>query len=577
MENGGIVTEDNAIPSLFGSGERCDFFYRIRDTTEISKWRSQLIDRVMREYRTRDLPRVRTMVDLGIVLLREIGRTLALIYGDPETTRDETRASPDPHAERVLKRLQPYRGFGCKTQDSDKFVGSVSDFLPPNFRVLLCESLSAHGQNVCREDDALCDKCAIRNFCSTYRRAEAARQEGSGAPTVVDLFAGAGGSSEGFRRAGFRVILAVDRDPIALRTYWLNHPGLADDRICECDVRERKPGSLRRLVGGGKVDVLIGSPPCQGFSHAGFRARRTRTDYRVSSDERNYLFESMISAASELRPKLFLMENVPGMHSARQQNLSFIEHAGRILEQKCRYSTAIWRLNASAFGVPQDRIRYFLVASTGAMPPQPEEEYQDTSRRDFDVDALPPITFGEAVFDLPQRKAGVGCAIDCWNPGQSSANSRYRRYLAKFSLIRNIPVIYNHAARPHNERDLQLYSTLRPGENSVHAVEKYGRQDLMRYRRDIFDDKYARLREDRPSKTIVSHLAKDGNGYIHPSQVRSITVREAARVQSFHDEYAFCGSVSHQWTQVGNAVPPLLAEAIARSFMRVLKKSNGHK
>jgi DNA (cytosine-5)-methyltransferase 1 len=94
----------------------------------------------------------------------------------------------------------------------------------------------------------------------------------------------------------------------------------------------------------------------------------------------------------------------------------------------------------------------------------------------------------------------------------------------------------------------------------------------MRYRRDIFDDKYARLRGDRPCRTIVSHLAKDGNSYIHPSQVRSITVREAARIQSFHDGYIFCGSVSQQWIQLGNAVPPLLAEAIARNFMQVLRK-----
>ena len=95
----------------------------------------------------------------------------------------------------------------------------------------------------------------------------------------------------------------------------------------------------------------------------------------------------------------------------------------------------------------------------------------------------------------------------------------------------------------------------------------------MRYRRDVFDDKYARLRPDRPCKTIVSHLAKDGNGYIHPTQVRSISLREAARVQSFHDGYIFCGSPSDQWIQLGNAVPPVLAEAIARSFRRALERS----
>jgi DNA (cytosine-5)-methyltransferase 1 len=95
----------------------------------------------------------------------------------------------------------------------------------------------------------------------------------------------------------------------------------------------------------------------------------------------------------------------------------------------------------------------------------------------------------------------------------------------------------------------------------------------MRYRRDVFDDKYARLRRDRSCKTIVAHLAKDGNGYIHPTQVRSVSLREAARVQSFHDGYVFCGSPSDQWVELGNGVPPVLAEVIARNFVRVLKRT----
>ena len=127
-------------------------------------------------------------------------------------------------------------------------------------------------------------------------------------------------------------------------------------------------------------------------------------------------------------------------------------------------------------------------------------------------------------------------------------------------------------ARYNNERDLELYALLRPGEDSVHAIERHGRADLMRYRTDVFDDKYARLRGDRPCKTIVAHLAKDGNGYIHPREVRSLTIREAARVQSFRDDYVFCGSPSDQWVQIGNAVPPLMSEAIAKTFLRILRR-----
>jgi len=576
----GIAVADNLPRArIRGSEERSDFFDRVRTDTESSKWRGELVDRLMRD-RCRpvslELPRLRAAVDRGISLLREVVRILVLIHGKPNTpSTNRTVSSLDPDAERVFVRLGPYSELGGRFDALHKNEGgtAIKDLIPPKFERALYTSLSRHGRTVCVPEQPLCNSCDIRAFCSTYRRSEVARGEQVGAPTVVDLFAGAGGFSEGFVRAGFRVILAVDCDPIALRTYWLNHPEVAENRILQCDIRGLKAGKLR-LACREQVDVLIGSPPCQGFSHAGFRAGRARTGYRVNRDKRNYLSECMISAVSELQPKLFVLENVPGMQSARRENLSFIEHAARTLEEECRYKTAIWRLNASAFGVPQDRIRYFLVASRlGTLPSRPDEEYQDIVRTDVDLDALPPVTFEEAVFDLPPREAGSGSAIEIWKRTNSPDDMRYRRYLAKFGVVNSASVIYNHTARPHNDRDLELYSTLRPGENSLHAIDKYGRADLMRYRRDIFADKYARLRGDRPSKTILSHLAKDGNGYIHPTQTRSITVREGARIQSFHDGYIFCGCVSQQWTQVGNAVPPLLAEAIASNFIRLLRKA----
>ena len=483
----------------------------------------------------------------------------------------------DTHVGRVLARVGPYRELGLSLAglDHKQLQTALADLVPPNLRHSLHVNLLMHGREVCKSPRPLCDRCEIRNFCSTFRGTEAKRSERSKAPTVVDLFAGAGGLSECFTRAGARVVLALDQDPVARRTYWLNHPSLCDNRLLGMNVRDLKAGQLRR-VAGRNVDILVGAPPCQGFSHAGFRSKRTRTGYRLVSDERNFLFEYMVSAALELRPKLFLMENVPGMHSARKENLSFLEVAARMLEQRGHYRTAIWRLNASAFGVPQDRIRYFLVASRlGVLPTAPHEEYQDMQQREFDVDALPPITLEEAIFDLPPRSAGGGSAVEPWTPTEPASDSRSRRYLVKFGLLRRSRLIFNHTVRYHNERDLELYALLRPGEDSIHALERYGRDDLMRYRRDIFDDKYARLRADRPSRTIVSHLAKDGNGYIHPSQARSISIREAARLQSFHDEYAFCGSPSDQWVQIGNAVPPVIAETIAKSFLRLLRRGHG--
>lgn len=479
----------------------------------------------------------------------------------------------DTHVGRVLARLNPYRELGLSLEglDHKKLQVLLKDIVPPNLRYSLHVNLIEHGRVVCRSLRPLCDCCELRNFCGYFRQAEVRRVQSLDLPTAVDLFAGAGGLSEGFTQAGFRILLAVDSDREAMRTYRLNHPQVPEDRVIAADITGLKKGELRRLVGRKRPDVLLGAPPCQGYSTAGFRSKKARTGYRLAQDDRNFLFEHMVKAALEIRPRLFLMENVPGMQSARKERLSFLETAARMLEESGQFVTSVWRLNASAFGVPQDRIRYFLIASsTGVLPARPDEEYQDIHRPDLDHDALPPVTLEEAIFDLPSREAGTGVGVDERQPPDLTADLRFRRYLTKFGIIRPSRIVYNHTVRYHNPRDLELYSLLQPGEDSIHLLEKHRRHDLMRYRKDVFDDKYARLRGDRPSKTIVSHLAKDGNGYIHPTQVRSISLREAARLQSFHDGYIFCGSPSDQWIQLGNAVPPVLAAAIARSFLRAL-------
>jgi site-specific DNA-cytosine methylase len=266
-----------------------------------------------------------------------------------------------------------------------------------------------------------------------------------------------------------------------------------DDHVLAADITSMEDGAFRRLAGPKRVDVLIGAPPCQGYSTAGFRSKKTVTGYRFDGDDRNFLFEQMVRAAVELRPRLFLMENVPGMQSARKENLSFLEAAARMLEQRAGFTTTVWRLNASAFGVPQDRIRYFLVASsTRILPARPAEEYQDIHRSDLDQDALPPVTLGEAIFDLPPLEAGAGVAVQRREVPDTTADRRFRRFLGKFGVFRPSPLLYNHTVRYHNPRDLELYRLLKPGEDSVHLLERHGRDDLMRYRKDVFDDKHAR-------------------------------------------------------------------------------------
>ncbi len=481
----------------------------------------------------------------------------------------------DTHVGRVLSRIGPYAGLGLELEglDHKQLQAVLADLVPPNLRYSLHVNLVEHGRKVCRAPRPECDACDLRGHCRTFRSGEVARVTADRGPTVVDLFCGAGGISEGFRRAGFRVLMALDQDPVALRTYRLNHPDVRDDRVICGDIREYPGERMRTLLARTRVDVLIGAPPCQGFSHVGFRSRTAHLGYRLSQDERNFLYVPLIEAAAVLRPRLFLMENVPGMSSARRDDLSYLEAAERLLRERTGFSTAIWKLNAAAYGVPQERIRFFLVGSAGPLPVRPVGEYQDnTARSDFDEDALPPITLDEAIFDLPVREAGGGDFVSGRRPIEPASDIRFRRYLSKFAIIDRSPLLTGHAVRYHNPRDIELYSLLRPGEDSIHALERHERGDLMRYRTDVFDDKYARLRGDRPCKTIVSHLAKDGNGYVHPREPRSLTLREAARVQSFRDSYVFCGSASDQWTQLGNAVPPLLAEAIARSFLATLGK-----
>jgi DNA (cytosine-5)-methyltransferase 1 len=480
----------------------------------------------------------------------------------------------DTHVGRVIARLGPYRELGLSLAglNHKRLQAELADLVPPNLRYSLHVNLVAHGRETCRAVRPLCERCEIRNFCASFRKREAGRVAREPAPTAVDLFCGPGGLSEGFRSAGVRVLAALDRDPVSIRTYWLNHPGMPDNQIVSCDITKLKRGELRRLAGR-RVDILLGAPPCQGFSMVGFRSKRARTGYRLAADRRNDLWKEMVRAARELKPRLVVMENVPGMNFAmHRENLSYLGAAAREL-QRLGYRTRIWRLNAATFGVPQHRLRHFLVACRDIeVPEAPRGEYIDHLGRDIDVDALPAVCLEEAIFDLAPRSAGTGTAVDVGEGPAAVDDSRRRRYLGKHGLDRAGPVVYNHFVRYHNERDHELYCLLSPGEDSVHAIERHNRGDLMRYRRDVFDDKYYKLRPDWPSKTIVAHLAKDGNGYVHPDQNRSITVREAARLQSFHDRYVFCGAPTDQWVQVGNAVPPLMAAAIAKAVLPLLRR-----
>jgi DNA (cytosine-5)-methyltransferase 1 len=484
----------------------------------------------------------------------------------------------DTHVGRILDRLGVLELLGIDLEGTDhkKKQMILEDLIPPPLRYSLHVNLVVHGREACRAQSPSCEGCVTRKLCRTYRREQVQITADRGGYTVGDFFCGSGGMSTGFVQQGFRPVFAVDSDPAACRTYRLNHPMVPDEAVICKDVRYLCLDELTARAGSSTVDVLVGGPPCQGFSLVGHKTKGTRyretnlLEFLKRRDSRNYLYELMMGAAIALRPRMVLMENVPAMTSSRQGSKSFMDQAADMLKE-AGYATAIWKLEASAYGVPQRRRRAFLVASAdGRIPAQPFTEYQDISKRHIDPDALEPVTVDSAIYDLPPLEADEGFQV---SPMNLDSDPRARFYLDNpaFRMRNESGLVFNHRARYNNEDDLELFGLLEPGENGRDVLEKYKRHDLMRYRTDVFDDKYSRLRPDQPCRTVVAHLSRDGNSFIHPSQVRTITVREGARLQSYPDDFMFCGSPSDQWTQVGNSVPPVLAASLARTLLDHLK------
>ncbi|MFD2608962.1 DNA (cytosine-5-)-methyltransferase [Deinococcus taklimakanensis] len=497
----------------------------------------------------------------------------------------------DAHAIRVLTRVGVLReaGLDLASLDHKGVQDILADLIAPELRHSLHVSLVLHGREVCRQTPR-CGECAIRNMCTLYRTAQVQEAEASGRPTMVDLFCGAGGLSEGFRQGGFRTILAVDSNRPALQTYALNHPEVPEDRvICE-DLRDfRKDGErLKRLIDGQGIDVLIGGPPCQGFSRAGWRSRNTGRRFTATEDDRNYLFEELVGLLHVMQPRIFIMENVPGVGEVQFDDGTTFLDVMRTAMHRAGYTTEVWLLNAAAYGVPQMRVRRIIIGVHGLtrMPAGVQRlirplierapdvlyrvasnQFREHSRSD-NADLPPPITLGEAIGDLPPVGAGDGRWVGRLDPAAPAAP----RLEADSPVRHPQGLLTSHVSRYNNDTDLERYAELQPGENYLSLLQR--RSDLQNYSTSSFHDKYFRLRDDQPSKTIVAHLRKDGNSFIHPTQVRSLTVREAARLQSFPDTYIFTGSRGEQFQQIGNAVPPRLGLAIAGRLQTLLSLLN---
>jgi DNA (cytosine-5)-methyltransferase 1 len=385
------------------------------------------------------------------------------------------------------------------------------------------------------------------------------------APAVLDIFCGAGGMSLGFQNAGCRILGGIDENKHAIATHHKNFPNCKFSLPAQ-DIRSIKDLSILNIQPG-EVDILIGGPPCQVFSRVGI-GKMKDLGRNIEEDPRNFLYKEFVRFLTYYKPSFFVMENVDNLVN-KKETFSKICNAlrngvGRNRKDYPRYELDFAVLDASRFGVPQKRMRLFIVGV----------------RSDLGIDPLLPkssgrriVSVGEAIGDLPaieplsmplRRKSSGPKQADyeCFYP--AAPQSEYQQKMRRRQ--KSEEGVWNHLCRAHNEKDLLIFEMLNEGGKYRDLPS-----EMMRYRDDIFDDKYKRLIWDEPSWTLTAHMKKDGLAYIHPLQPRSISVREAARIQSFPDDFIFYAPMTRMFELVGNSVPPLLAEAVAKPIVRVLE------
>lgn len=411
----------------------------------------------------------------------------------------------------------------------------------------------------------------------------------SGSPKVLDLFAGAGGLSEGFIRAGCDIIGHVEMEKHAcdtLVTRMIYHALVKrgkydeykkyvlgevtrDELIEKYGLQKERDSVLCAKVGGDnykqiikeiknrlgdeKLDIVVGGPPCQAYSYIG----RARDKNGMKRDDRNFLYLYYIEFLKAFKPKLFVFENVPGLESAGKGK--YLDDMRRLMK-KAGYSTDYTIVNAVDFGVPQNRKRIILVGWSKESSMESYPEFPKVSRNYIVKDFLK---------NLPKIHAGGGKDI-------------VKNFKEPNTLLEELGIatpklgmLLDHVSRPNREQDLEIYRLAVMAKQDGGNL-KYGElpKRLKTHNNEVsFPDRFKVVdAKARGSHTVVAHLSKDGHFYIHPDikQNRSITVREAARIQTFPDDYKFEGTRGPQFRQIGNAVPPLLSTIIARKLVKYL-------
>lgn len=381
---------------------------------------------------------------------------------------------------------------------------------------------------------------------------------------AVDLFAGAGGLSWGFQQAGFVMAAGIDNDVDACETHAAN---LLSKTLCRDIQTIKDPCALMEELGIPRVDVIVGGPPCQGFSLAG-RAK-VRSLSKNLQDEiyaRNYLYREFVRFVGALKPLFFVMENVPHLSSFSDGVIAqAIENDFNALGYRVYHEL----LEAAHYGVPQTRRRLFFIGTRiGWVYRRPRATHGT---------ALPLRTLADAISDLPAVSSPSLMEELRYVPRERPDLRVTKDYVALMRSAMPPPQrdrVFDHVVRPVRHDDTEIFQSMRPGDRYRDIDARYRRYEIKRVDGDeYFADRYYKLRWDQPCVTITAHMAKDGYRYIHPDndQPRTLSVREAARIQSFPDHFRFAGYRTSRFRQVGNAVPPLLAEAIARALARAIR------
>jgi DNA (cytosine-5)-methyltransferase 1 len=373
------------------------------------------------------------------------------------------------------------------------------------------------------------------------------KREPTTKPTFIDLFSGCGGFSLGMERADFQCLAAIDFNPEAVKVFKANFAHVP--HALERDLTKFMPQDLEQLIGTKQVDVIVGGPPCQGFSQAR-QVDGANHGPRMIDDPRRHLYQRFLAFVEYFKPKVFVMENVLGIRSASGgEYFTRMQSEGR----KLGYRVVPREEDATKLGVPQNRKRQLFIGIRLDVPGYLAGELEPAPRAARWVD----VSLGDAIMDLPEIPVGGGAQEMGYDFARRAVlvGGNKQHYIHRVLQVRRAGKLTAHESRPHSDRDLRDFARLHEGENCKQAIRDRGIEFEFPYSRKSFKDRYTRQHRNRPCSTIVAHLSKDGLMFIHPTQLRSLTPREAARVQSFPDWFQFPVTRTHQFRVIGNAVP----------------------